>query len=137
MMDWIALAAFAAVNLLAASSGAVFAPGAWYERLAKPGWTPPNWAFPVVWSIVFALIAYAGWLFWLEAGFERGGVGLALYGLNLILNAAWSAIFFGLKRPDWAFAEVILLWASIVAVIVAFAPLSRSRPPFCCPISRG
>lgn len=53
---------FLVIVLAAASSGAVFKPGEWYENLRKPSWTPPNWAFPVVWTILYVLIGYAGWL---------------------------------------------------------------------------
>ena len=50
---------FIVIVLLAASSGAIFKPGEWYENLCKPSWTPPKWAFPAVWSILYIFIAYA------------------------------------------------------------------------------
>ena len=56
------------VMLAAASSGAIFRPGEWYANLSKPPWTPPNWAFPVTWSVLFVLNAVAGWLVWMAAG---------------------------------------------------------------------
>ncbi|MEL7481313.1 MAG: TspO/MBR family protein [Pseudomonadota bacterium] len=119
----IALGLFMFVNLLAASSGAAFPPGDWYESLDKPSWTPPNWAFPVVWTMIFIMVAVSGWLVWEAAGWGAAGA-LGLYGANLALNAGWSAIFFGLKRMDLALAEVAFLWLSIAALIWAFSVYS-------------
>ena len=119
----VALAVFVLVNLAAASSGAFFRPGAWYAALAKPPWTPPNLAFPVVWSILFVLNAVAGWLVWISAGAEAAGP-LALYGASLVINASWSGVFFGLHRMGLGFVVVVMLWLSLAAVIAAFAPIS-------------
>lgn len=121
--SWTALAVFAGLNLLAASSGAVFKPGAWYESLNKPTWTPPNWAFPVVWSILFVLNAAAGWIVW-ESVSPPAWPALAIYGVSLILNAVWSALFFGARRMRAALIEVVFLWVSLAAVIAAFAPIN-------------
>ncbi len=118
-----ALAVFVLANLAAASSGAIFRPGAWYASLAKPSWTPPNWAFPLVWSILFVLNAVAGWLVWMEAG-TGAAVPLAVYGASLMINASWSAVFFGARRMGLAFVIVVLLWLSIAAVMAVFAPIS-------------
>ncbi|MEQ9506189.1 MAG: TspO/MBR family protein [Hyphomonas sp.] len=117
------LGLFVLANLAAASSGAIFRPGAWYASLSKPSWTPPNWAFPVTWSILFVLNAVAGWLVWLAGGPAMAGI-LMLYGLSLAINASWSGVFFGLRRMGLGFVIVILLWISIAAVMAAFAPVS-------------
>lgn len=122
--SWIALAAFVGINFVAASSGAIFKPGAWYAGLKKPGWTPPNRAFPVVWTTLFLLNAVAGWRVWEAAGEAAAGP-LALYGASLVLNAAWSALFFGLKRMRAALAEVLFLQASLVALSFLFAPIDE------------
>lgn len=115
------IAVIVALVIAAASSGAIFKPGAWYESLEKPSWTPPNWAFPVVWTILYVFIATAGVLVWREAGW---GPAIAVWGLQLVLNAAWSGLFFGMKRMDLAFAEVLALFASIVAFMALAAPIS-------------
>ena len=120
----VALAVFVLANLCAASSGAIFRPGAWYAGLAKPPWTPPNWAFPVVWSTLFVLNAVAGWLVW-QRGWTAAGLPLAVYGLSLMINASWSGIFFGLHRMALGLAIVMALWLSIASVIVLFAPVNR------------
>ena len=120
-----ALGVFVLANFAAASSGAVFRPGAWYAGLAKPPWTPPNIAFPIVWTILFILNAAAGWLVWLAGGMDAAGV-LALYGASLVINASWSAVFFGQRRMGLGFVIVVTLWLSLVAIMAAFAPFSAA-----------
>jgi translocator protein len=127
---WIAVAVFVGLNLAAATSGGMFKPGAWYAGLNKPSWTPPNWAFPVVWGLLFALNAWAGWMIWEAVGASRPDV-LALYVGSLVLNAAWSWLFFGLKRMDLALIDVVLLWLSLVAVIAVFWSI---RPAAALPV---
>lgn len=119
----IALAVFVLANLAAASSGAVFRPGDWYAALAKPPWTPPNWAFPVTWSVLFVLNAVSGWLVWMTGGADAVWP-LALYGVSLAINPSWSGVFFGLRRMGLGFVIVAMLWLSIAAVMAAFAPVS-------------
>ncbi len=119
----IALAVFVLANLAAASSGAVFRPGDWYAALAKPPWTPPNWAFPVTWSVLFVLNAVSGWLVWMTGGADAVWP-LALYGVSLAINASWSGVFFGLRRMGLGFVIVAMLWLSIAAVMAAFASFS-------------
>ncbi|HEV7227259.1 TspO/MBR family protein [Brevundimonas sp.] len=119
---WTSLAAFAGANVAAAASGGVFKPGAWYASLNRPTWTPPNWAFPLVWLVMFSLNAAAGWLVWRAHGPDTAGA-LAVYGGSLVLNAAWSWLFFGRRRMDLALVDVGLLWLSIAAVIALFWPL--------------
>lgn len=121
----IALAVFFVGTFAAASSGAAFKPGAWYAALRKPRWTPPNWAFPVVWSVLYCAMAIAGWLVWEAAGVDAWPA-IGLYVVHLFVNAGWSLLFFGMKRLDWAMVEVIALWISIAVVIVAFAPISTT-----------
>lgn len=117
----IALGVFVALNFLTSASGAFFRPGAWYEGLAKPGWTPPNWAFPVVWSILFLMNAVSGLLVWQVAG-TGAGLALGAYVLSLAVNASWSAVFFGLRRMDLGLVNVVMLWGSILAVAILFWP---------------
>jgi tryptophan-rich sensory protein len=104
-----------------ASSGAIFKPGAWYEKLDKPGWTPPNWAFPVVWSILYIMIGVSGWIVWTEQGM---GAAILFWMLQLVLNAGWSALFFGAKRMDLGFADVVALLAVILIYIALAFPVS-------------
>ena len=117
----LALLIFLALSLVVASSGAIFKPGEWYRGLNKPGWTPPNWAFPVVWTLLYIMMSVSGWLVWREVGVTAVFVP---YGLQLLFNGLWSWLFFGQRRPDLAFADLVALWLSIGATILAFAPVS-------------
>ncbi len=121
MENWPALLGFIAVNCVAAATGGIFRPGKWYEDLRKPSWTPPNWLFGPAWSLLYAMSAFAGYLVFVSAQPGALMTPMVFYGLQLVLNGMWSAIFFGMRRPDIAFGEVLLLWLSILATIVAFS----------------
>jgi tryptophan-rich sensory protein len=126
IIDW-GLMGFVALNVLAAMSGAVFKPGAWYESLAKPWWNPPKWAFPVAWTLIFALVALSGWTAWLAAGgLMAAPLAFAVYVLQLALNAGWSAVFFGLKRPDLALVEVGFMFLAILINVILFFQISAT-----------
>jgi tryptophan-rich sensory protein len=112
---------FIAIVVAAASSGAIFKPGEWYDGLKKPGWTPPKWAFPVVWTLLYAGIAYAGWVIWVTAGWSPP---LLFWGAQIVFNACWSWIFFGLRRMNLALVDIALLLLSIVGFIVTAWPVS-------------
>jgi tryptophan-rich sensory protein len=71
----------------------------WYPGLVKPSWTPPSWVFGPVWTLLYPLVAVAGWLAWREG---RSRLGTLVFLLQLALNAAWPWIFFGERRLDLA-----------------------------------
>ena len=100
--------------------GSRYMPGAWYDALAKPAWTPPNAVFAPVWTVLYVLMAVAAWLVWRRAGFMRAGVALSLFIAQLVLNALWSYLFFGAHRADLAFFEIVVLWAVILVIAVLF-----------------
>jgi tryptophan-rich sensory protein len=128
-MSWnevYALWGFIAVCTVAAASGAIFKPGDWYTRLAKPSWVPPKWLFPIAWSLLYAIIAVSGWMVWKQAGLAGAALAFAIFGVQLALNAGWSAVFFGLRRIDLALIDVSFLWLAIVANIAAFAQHSET-----------
>lgn len=110
----------------AAATGAVFKPGAWYAALNKPAWNPPAWVFGPVWTTLYVMMAVAAWLVWRQGGFAAQRRPLGWFLTQLALNAAWTPLFFGLHRPDLAFAEILLLAAAIAATIRAFWPVSRA-----------
>jgi len=97
----------------------------WYAALRKPSWNPPNRVFGPVWTALYVLMAVAAWMVWRTTGVRGAPVALGLFVVQLALNAAWSPIFFGLRKPGWAAVDLVALWAAIVATGVAF---SRVRP---------
>ena len=100
--------------------------GTWYAHLLKPSWTPPNWLFAPVWTALYIGMAVAAWAVWWRAGFSAGRLALVLFLVQLALNVAWSWLFFGLRMPGAALAEVVLLWLLILATAIAFWPFSRT-----------
>ena len=113
---------FAALVSLAAYSGSSFPPGEWYAALSKPEWTPANWIFPVAWTILYAMIAVAGWQVW-KAGKWSGAI--AIWALGLALNALWSYLMFGRHQIALALVDIAALWLTIIAFAVAAWPLDR------------
>jgi tryptophan-rich sensory protein len=93
--------------------------GPWYYRLNKPSWQPPDWLFGPAWTLIFALCALAGVMYWrrISRREDRQWV-IAAFALNAFLNTLWTLLFFRLERPDWALYEVGFLWLSIVLLIV-------------------
>ena len=126
MSSLLGLLGFLGANFVVALSGAFFMPGEWYRGLAKPSWNPPDWAFAPAWAVLYVMIAVSGWMVWRQAGFAGAAVPLAIYGVQLLFNAGWSAVFFGLRRPDLALVEIVMLWGSIAATIVLFHPVSAA-----------
>lgn len=95
-------------------------PNGWFALLAKPSWNPPSWLFGPVWSLLFGMMAVSGWLVWSRtAGKERTAPAI-FFGVQLALNVLWSALFFGLKRPDLAALEIGALWLAILGTILVF-----------------
>lgn len=121
MQGWIMLLVFVALCAGAALFGVTFKPGEWHAALLKPSWNPPNWVFAPVWSIVYLMIAVAGWLVWRH---EPYSAAMGLWFVQLVLNGAWSWLFFGLHRMDLGFADIVLLWITILGFIVLAWPVS-------------
>lgn len=90
-------------------------PGAWYASLAKPSFNPPNWVFGPAWTLLYVLVAVAGWRTWLR---EPTGTSMKIWGVQLVLNFLWSPTFFGARMIGPALVVVVLLLASIVMFIV-------------------
>jgi tryptophan-rich sensory protein len=127
--DWFKLIIAVVVSEVAGIIGSIFtisAIPAWYATLAKPTLNPPSWLFGPVWTTLYLLMGIAAFLVW-RKGWDNKGVKTALYlfAVQLILNAAWSIIFFGLHSPAWALVDIIAMWIVIVATIVVFVKISR------------
>ncbi|MFH1394441.1 MAG: TspO/MBR family protein [Candidatus Micrarchaeota archaeon] len=101
--------------------------GSWYAYLERPSFAPPNWIFGPVWITLYALMGIAAYIVW-EKGWKTQEVKFALgwFGAQLVLNALWSIIFFGLQSPGPAFIEILILWAAIAMTIMSFGRLSRN-----------
>lgn len=124
MSSIITLIVWFAIVFIAAFIGSRFLPDEWFKRLKKPAWNPPNRVFAPVWTTLYALMAIAAWLVWEAGGFEKAGSAVTLFIVQLVLNAAWSWLFFGRHRPNLALVDIILLWLLIVATVIAFSQLS-------------
>ncbi len=98
----------------------------WYSAIEKPPFTPPNWLFGPVWTILYVLMGIAAFLVW-RKGLRVTGVKVALvwFLVQLVLNALWTPVFFGLHRIDLALIVIALLWAAIVTTIFYFLRVSR------------
>ena len=116
MRPYGSLAVFLVLAFSAAAFGSAFPPGSWYAMLDKPSWTPPNWLFGPVWTVLYIMIAVAGWRIWTRLGQARTPA-LVAWGVQMVLNALWSWLFFGLHRLDVAFVEIALLWLAITTTI--------------------
>jgi len=91
-----------------------------YTTLDKPSWTPPSWLFGPVWSLLYLLMGISLWQVWRKTGFRAAAMPLTLFGIQLVLNMAWSGLFFGLRSPGAALVEIVLLWCAILATMIAF-----------------
>ncbi len=96
----------------------------WYNSI-RPSITPPNWVFPIVWNILFFLIACSLYLSWINSN-KKDRTKLAwIFGINFFLNILWSVLYFGLKNPLLSFFELILLEASIIWMILITKKISK------------
>lgn len=91
-------------------------PGGWYASLVKPPFNPPNWVFGPAWTLLYVLIAIAGWRTWRR---EPTGAAMKVWAVQLILNFAWSPTFFGAKMMGPALVVIVCLLASIVLFIAS------------------
>jgi tryptophan-rich sensory protein len=120
--------AFVAICFLASGIGQLFTggePDGWYRELRKPAFTPPDWIFGPVWTLLYILMGVAAWLVWLRRGNRTVIVALVLFAIQLALNAAWPGLFFGLHNPRLAFAEIVVLWLAIVLTLWTFFRVSK------------
>jgi translocator protein len=92
----------------------------WYTTINKPSFTPPNWLFGPVWTVLYVLMGVAAWRVWCKARPDQLRVPLALFAVQLALNLAWSVVFFGAHRIGGAVVVIVGLEAAILATMVAF-----------------
>jgi translocator protein len=97
---------------------------AWYPALAKPSWTPSGAMIGTVWTFLYTLMGSAAWIIWRGDGVGRQRP-LTIYAVQLLLNAGWSALFFGLRSPGLALVEIGILWVAILATAASFWKVSK------------
>ncbi|MBY6122265.1 tryptophan-rich sensory protein [Mameliella alba] len=115
-MFWILFLIFLLACFAAGATGGMFPPGDWYRSLDKPRWTPPDWVFPVAWTTLYLLMAFAGARVALA---PDNGLALAFWALQIALNTLWTPVFFGLRRMRAGLVVLSALWLAVAAGLVA------------------
>lgn len=92
----------------------------WYATLNKPEFSPPNWIFAPVWTILYILMGYSLYLVWTKKKVP------SIFWIQLILNATWSIVFFGMRNPSLALVDIVALWVTIVLTIKAFYKINKT-----------
>lgn len=96
----------------------------WFDTLVKPSFNPPSWLFGPVWITLYTMMGLAAYLVWQQRDVPGAKLALGVYGVHLALNALWSILFFGLKNPGWAFAEILVLLGFILLTTYLFWKIS-------------
>jgi tryptophan-rich sensory protein len=128
----LALVVFIVLSYGASAMGALFSPNArlpedWYANLNRPSFSPPAWVFGPVWTALYGMIGVAGWLIWRRhrtAPTSATFQGLALWGVQYVLNASWSPVFFGMHRIAWALGIIALMWVAVALSTFRFFTVS-------------
>jgi benzodiazapine receptor len=124
--DLLTLAAFLGASYAAAGIGTFWTVRAiptWYRSLSKPGWTPPDFVFGPVWTALYTAMGVSAWL--VSRGGSRGRAPLTAWSVQLLLNVAWTAAFFGRRSPLAGVGVIAALWLAIVSTIALSARVSR------------
>ena len=122
-LDLFGLFVFVALCLLVSAAGGMVTATSvdtWYQALAKPSFNPPDWVFAPVWTTLYFLMGVSGWRVWRRSPSRATRGALALFGLQLFLNFAWSVLFFGFQRIDLALIDIVILFVAIVANMILF-----------------
>jgi tryptophan-rich sensory protein len=122
LIGWLLLCFAAAAIGSYATSASV---NGWYQQIARPAWTPPDWIFGPVWTALYAMMAVSAWLVWRQGGFAGARWPLGIFLVQLALNTLWSFIFFGMQQPALAAVEIVVLWIAILLTLLAFQPRSN------------
>ena len=130
MKNWnslIVFVLFVTGCFVVAGVGALFTASSvneWYPMIRKPSWTPPSWLFGPVWTFLYLIMGIAAWIIWYKASWDRASWALGLFAFQLVLNAAWSPLFFGLQSPLAGLLAIIPLWAAILVTLLLFWKIS-------------
>lgn len=115
-MFWLLFCIFLAACVGAGATGGLFPPGPWYRALNKPSWTPPDWVFPVTWSVLYLCMAAAGARVAMADG---NGLAMAFWALQIAFNSLWTPVFFGLRNIRLGMVVVSMLWLTVLGTMLA------------------
>lgn len=128
MNRWIVLTLFLLAAFGAAAIGGLATASSvsdWYLTLNKPSWNPPGWVFGPAWTLLYILMSIATWRIWLKRDTGGALATLWLHAAQLLLNALWSILFFGLQRPDLALINILVLLALLVVIQLRMIRIDR------------
>ncbi len=114
-MDIMLFFLFLAATFGAAATGAMFPTGEWYKGLNKPSWVPPNWVFPVAWTSIYLLIAFAGAR---VAVLDGNSYAMAFWAIQIAFNTLWTPVFFGLRHLKASLPIMGCLWLAVLGATV-------------------
>ena len=126
--DWLALALFILLCLAVSGIGGAVTStsvGTWYQALEKPPFNPPDWVFAPVWTVLYLMMAVAGWRVWRAVSSPARRAALLAFGVQLALNLAWSFLFFGFHWIGAALAEIVALLTAIAITTSLFLRVDR------------
>lgn len=106
--------------------GTQFGPGPWYQGLSKHDWNPPNWIFGPVWTVLYLSMGISVWIVWKNFGLRTAAIPIGFFIAQLILNAIWSWLFFGLHSPALALVDIAGLWFLILITVIMFWRLNTA-----------
>ncbi|MCE9561797.1 MAG: tryptophan-rich sensory protein [Planctomycetes bacterium] len=127
--SWVGVVAITvAVVGVASIGGAVMttAVTAWYHSIPKPQWTPPDWVFGPVWTLLYTMMGIAASIVWLERNNDDICCPIGAFSIQLALNLAWSVLFFGLRSPLLGFLDICALWVVVGVTMTQFFLVSRT-----------
>lgn len=127
----LALLIFLVLSFGASTTGILFGPGEWYDSLERPFFAPPNWLFGPAWSVFYTLMAIAAMLAWRQVGLRSRA--MAWWFIQLILNALWTPVFFGLQSPGLGLLEITFMWIAILICLLQFRKVSKAAFWFMLP----
>ena len=116
-MDWYLFLIYLIICFGAASTGALFPTGTWYNSLNKPSFNPPNWVFPIAWACLYPIIAFAATQM---SENDSRDYAMAFWTLQIVFNTLWTPVFFGLCRIWTGMVIMICLWISVALMTLSF-----------------
>ena len=122
----LALVGWMIVSFCPAITAVFVSTDGWYATLKTPSWNPPAWVFGPVWTVLYFLMAVAAFQVWRQGGWRRQSVALILFLVQLILNAIWTPLFFGMHRVGLAFGEIVVLWLMVATTLTVFFRIKTS-----------